>query len=387
MSRAGTRPQERAPSSSDRMIDDRLRRAARRLYLGTRGPLLLAAGLLRHRVPPPPPDRVASLLALRTDRIGDMALTTAALQDLRDHFDRASITILAPPGPLALLEGHPAVDRRHALDRSSLPAVLVRKFDLVVDFTPDASLEGAILAARTRAQLRAGFAAAGREVFFNITGPAARRDRHIIELNQDLLAALGVPPRQNRPALYVTQQERGEAQSLYGSLGAASPRVVIHPGGRYPTQRWIPEHYAQVITWLTERHGVACIVLSGPGEEHLAREICEATPDALLAGVRSVRGMMGLIATSDLFIGNNSGPLHVAGALGVPTVSVMGPTDPVRFEPRGPADTVVRHQLSCSPCDRGRCWHHTCLREISPEEVVVEAEAALALALPHLEVQ
>jgi heptosyltransferase-2/heptosyltransferase-3 len=177
--------------------------------------------------------------------------------------------------------------------------------------------------------------------------------------------------------LQITPDEMTDAHGRLASLGTAAPRVAVHPGGHFPTQRWAPERFAEVITGLTERTGATCLVLAGPGEESLVERVVAATPDALAVGDLSVRGMMALIAACDLFIGGNSGPLHVAGALGVPTISVMGPTDPARFAPRGPADRVVRRKLPCSPCGRGRCWHHTCLRAIDPEEVLAEAEAAL----------
>jgi lipopolysaccharide heptosyltransferase II len=368
----------------DRMLGDRLRRALRALYLAARAPALLALAPLRWRVPrPPPPSRVARLLVVRADRLGDMALTTAALQDLRDHFRKAEITVLAPPGPLALLEAHPAADHLVPLGEAGLPRDLVGRFDLAIDFTPDASLRGALLVAHSRAPFRAGFAAAGRQALFNLKAPAARRERHVLDLNRELVESLGAPSRAERPALHVRPEEKGEAQARLSALGAAAPRVAVHPGGYYPSQRWSPESYAELVAGLTARCGAACIVLAGPGEEDLARRVCAATPDALAAGPQSVRGLMALLASCDLFVGNNSGPLHVAAALGVPTVSVMGPTDPRRFAPRGPADRVLRHDLPCSPCDRGRCWHHTCLRSIEAAEVLAEAEAALAGLLPR----
>ncbi len=382
----GRRVRFETRSPRDRMVIDRLRRAARAVYLTARAPALLVLSPLRWRAPrPPQPSRVARLLVVRTDRLGDMALTTAALQDLREHFRKAEITVLAPAAPLALLEAHPAVDRLVPLTGAGLPRDLVGRFDLAIDFTPDESLRGGFLVARSRAPFRAGFAAAGRQAFFNLKSPRAARERHILDLNRDLVASLGAAPRAERPALYVRPEEKGAAQARLAALGAAAPRVAVHPGGHYPSQRWSPECYAELVAGLTARRGAACIVLAGPGEEDLARRVCAATPDALAAGPQSVRGLMALVASCDLFVGNNSGPLHAAAALGIPTVSVMGPTDPRRFSPRGPADRILRRDLPCSPCDRGRCWHHTCLRTIDADEVLAEAEAALSSRLPREE--
>ncbi len=369
----------------DRMAADRLRRAARLVYLAARAAFLTAAGLLRRRQRrPPPPSRVSRILVIRCDRLGDMALTTPALQDLRGHFRNAEITVLAPPAPLSLLAGHPAVDHRAPLSGRRLPADFVGRFDLVVDFTPDETLRGALLARATRARFRLGFHAFGRQACFSLRGPRADPRRHVLDLNRDLMVALGIEPRDRRPALHVTPDERGAAQARLASLGAAAPRVVVHPGGHYPSQRWPAERFAEIVTALTGRNGAACIVVAGPDEQDLVRRICGATPDALATGPLAVREMMAVIASCDLFIGNNSGPLHLACALGLPTVSVMGPTDPLRFAPRGPADRVVRRDLPCSPCQRARCWHHTCLRSVEPEEILAQAEAAL-LTLPARE--
>jgi len=368
----------RVERPADRMIADRLRKGGRRAWLALRTSFLLLAWLFRRRERrPPAPARVHRLLVLRTDRLGDMALTTPALADLRAHFRKAEITVLAPPAPLELLRHHPAVDRLVALTGRRLPEEMAGRFDLVVDFTPDEDLLGALLARATRAPLRAGFRAAGRQAFFSLPGRRAEARRHIVEMNRDLLETLDVPARAARPELNVTPEERGLAQSRLSALGAAAPRVAIHPGGHYPSQRWSPEDFAVVIERLTERTGAACVVIAGPQERGLAARIAAATPDALVIGALDVRELMGLLSVCDLFVGNNSGPLHVAAALGVPTVSVMGPSDPLRFSPRGPADRVVRRDLPCSPCQRARCWHHTCLRAIEPEEVAAQAEASL----------
>jgi len=192
-----------------------------------------------------------------------------------------------------------------------------------------------------------------------------------------------VPAGDGGPSLHLSAEERGQAGATLASLGAASPRVVLHVGGHHPSQRWSPERFGELIGLITGRTAAACVVLCCPGEDRLVTRVLAATPDALIAPCRSVRVMMSLIGGCDLFVGNNSGPLHVAGALGIPTISVMGPTDPQRFSPRGPADGVVRRGLACSPCARASCWHHSCLRQIEPEDVLTEVESVLSRIQPR----
>jgi len=361
----------------DAMFGDRCRRLARAAWLAARTPVLRARGIGRRRASPPLPTLVSRILAVRTDRIGDMALTTAALADLKGHFTHARITVLAPPAPLALLEHHPAVDRLVPLTGRHLPPEMAGRFDLAIDFTPDERLLGARLVGASRAPWRIGLARAGREIHFTLPGPKSRDDRHLVDLHRDLLAALGIAGSATEPALVVTPPERAAALARLAAFGAGSPRVLVHPGAHEESQRWAPERFAETIARLTERAGAACLVAAGPGEEELACRIAELTPDALALGTLSVRELMAVIAACDLFVGNNSGPLHVAAALGVPTVSVMGPTDPRRFAPRGAANSVLRLDLPCSPCRRGRCWHHTCLLGIDADPVIAAAVAIL----------
>ena len=368
------------PLPVDPQIVDRARAWAREAWHLVRAPALHLTHLLRRRAMPPAPTLVHHLLVLRTDRIGDLVLSTPLLTDLRAYYRHARITVLAPSQPLSVLHAHPAVDRLLALEAPRLPDEVRGRFDLVLDLTPDATLVGARLAKATGAPWRAGFRAAGREVFFTLPSPPARRERHIVDLNGDLLTALGIPAPTRVPVLHLTPAERKAAEARTMALGAASPRVVVHPGGHYPSQRWAPERFAEVIARLTESHGAACIVVSGPGEERLAERIARLTPDALLPGPLDVRGLMGILALADLYVGNNSGPLHLAAALGVPTLSLMGPSDPRRFAPRGISDSVLRLSLSCSPCQRGRCWHHTCLSGITPAQVASRASALLRYA-------
>jgi ADP-heptose:LPS heptosyltransferase len=368
---------DRVALPPDAMLDVRLRSTARRLVLAARAPVLLARGLFRRRTAPPVATLVQRILVLRTDRLGDMVLTTGALVDLRAHFKHARITVLAPPGALALLEGHPAVDHLVPLQGSRLPAELEGRFDMAIDFTPDESLAGARLAAATRATWRAGFAAAGRQAYFTLPSPPARAGTHMVDLNRDLLEAIGVTRRESEPTLPVSEKERAWALARVAAQGAAQPRILVHPGGHFDSQRWPAERFAEVIERLTESAGAACLVAWGPLEDELARRISGATPDALPIGPLSVRELVAVTSIVDLFLGNNSGPLHVAAALGVPSLSLAGPTDLQRFAPRDAAARVLTRSVACSPCGRGRCWHHTCLTSIEPRAVIAAACALL----------
>jgi ADP-heptose:LPS heptosyltransferase len=362
----------------DRMIADRARRCVGVLGLSTRAIGLHVLWLFRRRERRPPhPSRVSRILAVRAGGLGGMALTSAALQDLADHFRKAELTVLAPAAPLSLLEAHPAVARRTVLAGTEWPPDLPQDFDLAIDFTADEALSTARLVAQSRSRFRIGFSGAGRQVFFSLAGPRLDRHRHILDLNRDLVAALGSEAQPPRPVLHVTADEKETARRHLARLGVASPRIMVHPGGARPSGRWPAENFAEVISSLTGSTGAACLVLGGPGEERVVERVCAATPDALPLRAPSVREMMALIAACDLFLGNLSGPLQVAGALGIATVAVIGPDDPGRLAPRDPADRFVRKDLPCAPCDRRICWHHTCLRAVGPEEVLQQAEGAL----------
>ncbi len=162
---------------------------------------------------------------------------------------------------------------------------------------------------------------------------------------------------------------------------ASEPLIGIHPGATGgAAKRWIPEHYAEVADRLASAHRGRVVLLGGPGELNLTREIRSRiqAPVIDLAAKTSLVELMGALAALSVLVTNDSGPMHLAAALGTPTVAIFGPTDERETAPMGRNSRVLRRHVDCSPCLLKDCpTDHRCMTEVGVEEVLAAATPLL----------
>jgi ADP-heptose:LPS heptosyltransferase len=339
------------------------------LYFLFRLPLIVALKLLcpaRRKTG----GALSKILILRLDRLGDLVLSLPFIEGLRAAHPSAKIDILVRPYLAALagmIEGIDGVILYHGMADAfrNLPG---RGYDVAVDMLVGYSLEPAAAALATRSGVRIGFRGGFREVLFTSSVDAgASSGKGMVELGLELLKPLGAGITTTVPRLFKGKRELAEGVG-----------IVIHPGGHYASQRWAPENFAKAARSLAERYGARVTVVGGPGDRGSVAAIMGSMgPLAARAEFPDLKGLAGILRSASIVICNNSGPLHLAAALGVPTVSVMGPTDPVLWRPRGEHQEVVRGLVKCSPCQRGECADHRCLKMITPDEVVARAAKIL----------
>jgi lipopolysaccharide heptosyltransferase II len=154
-----------------------------------------------------------------------------------------------------------------------------------------------------------------------------------------------------------------------------SPYAVLLPGTNWPTKRWPVEHFAAMVAPLHERFGLRTVVAGSPSDRDLASRITGATD---VTGATSLPQLVALLQGAHVVVANDSGPMHIASALGRPLVTPYGPTSPVRTGPYGRMDTVVRLDIVCSPCYSRTCSHQSCLQWLGPEHLLREIERQLA---------
>ncbi|MCR4310004.1 MAG: lipopolysaccharide heptosyltransferase II [Deltaproteobacteria bacterium] len=340
-------------------------------------------------------DPPASLLVRATNWLGDAVMTTPALAGLRGAFPGARIVLLAKPLVAELFRHHPDVDEvivyerpgRHegTLGRLRLAGELRRRrFDgaLLLQNAFDAAL----LAFLARIPERAGYPTDGRRLLLSLPVPLTHAilQRHEVEYYLCLLDGLGVPrPEPPTLKLLVTDEERAGIGSRLASLGLTpgTPIVAINPGATYGSaKRWYPDRFAAVADALSEEWGAAVVVVGSPAEAPLAGEIVAAARRGVvnLAGKTTVREMMALLSLSSFLVTNDSGPMHIGAALGVPLVAIFGPTDWRRTSPWTSLAKVVRVEIDCSPCRRRVCDRgHECMLGVTPEMVVDAARQLL----------
>src|SRR5713226_2266679 len=344
------------------------------------------------------PGALRRILVRGTNWIGDAVLTTPALAALRAGFPQAKIAVLVKPAIAELLAGHPAVDEIVLYrdpgphtglgGKLSLARQLSRgRYDLAVLFQN--AFEAAALTALAGIPNRYGYATDGRSFLLTHRVPLTPkiRRKHQVEYYLELLRPLGIPVVPTAPMLRTTPGEDAAVVEQLQAFGVKPDQVVIglNPGSVYGSaKRWLPERFAQAADRLAADHGACVLIFGGRGEEELGHAIAGmmTAPTIVLSGYTTVRQLMALIKRCRLFITNDTGPMHIAAAFGVPLVAIFGPTNPATTSPYGPGHELIRHPVECSPCLLRECpIDHRCMQGIGVD--MVHAAAVRQLATQH----
>jgi len=340
--------------------------------------LSLRAVRVRFRVKPsavaPDLKQCETILVLRTDRLGDAVLTFPFVQSLKSAVPEAEVVYAVQESWEKLFQDQTDVDQVIGLPKSfqQQAAILADAHpDLIFDPRTDSVMETALLCEKSRAKWCIGFAGYGRERCFSSYRPPPNDHRHfsdeafdLLELWPDLnLKPLIIPFLEvPLPSRSWWKARRSEHAAL--SLGY----ICIHPGAFYETQRWPLDHFLKLSHRIREKLKRPVIWL-GREDVGLPVSTLEDDPGTLCLSNLTIDQLAAVLGDGAAFVGNNSGPLHLACALGVPTVSVMGPTVPHRWWPLGAEHRVARLGVACSPCNLGWCSHHTCLNAIGVDQV------------------
>ena len=313
--------------------------------------------------------------------LGDVVLSLAALRDLRRHFPAAWLSVLARPSVAGLYRALPEVDaileaRGHAAEVASLRGA----GDLAVMF-PN-SFGTALAAWRAGVPERWGYATDGRALLLTrrCRVPASVRGRSQVYYYRAMLEGLGLvgegPPD---TSLACPPEWSAEGAALLGDEG---PWIGINAGAAYGTaKRWLPERFAAVAELVARRQGARVAIVGGPAERPLGEAIAAQlrVKSRLVAGETTLAGLVGVLSRLRLLLTNDSGPMHVAAALGTPQVAVFGSTDWAETAPVAENATIVREDVPCSPCLLRECpIDHRCMTRVDVDRVAQAAFSLLA---------
>lgn len=328
---------------------------------------------MRGRSGAPALSAVRSILAVRLDLMGDLVFTLPALRALRGRAPEARLTVLVLPYAADLLMGLPFVDRVVTVDVNrwrrpggwiggpglrqlgrALREVREERYDLCVSFYGRVGAAAALLSG---ARCLVGYEAEGFRFSFDVGLPGARyrQRRHEAEYCLDLVRALGASVDGCRPELEVDPVAAARVEGLLRDAGVGPKErlVALHPGAlNMAAKRWMPDRWAIVADRVQRELGRRVVLVGSDSELPLVESVRQgmSTPSLMLAGKTSVAELVALLARCELFMGGDSGPLHVASALGVPSVSVYGPTDPGITGPLGDRARVLWADVECAPC-------------------------------------
>jgi ADP-heptose:LPS heptosyltransferase len=311
-----------------------------------------------------------NILIIRQDEIGDMITSLPVLDALRARYPQAQITVWCSGLTRSLIEHHPAVDRVVVSRKELNPP-----YDLLIDLR--GSLESLCYALvhppcfrldRGTVRFRNKFALPyhPHEVFTNL------------QVIQPLLDRSPDSPALN---LYLAQEDYTVAEQFLQSHGISS-FCLFHTGARRPLRRWPLVKFARLAVALKEQYGWD-IVLTGTEDdrqdiEQLQKHISFKT--YAFIGY-SLRQLAALASRAVCFIGNESGPMHIAAAMKIPVIGLFGPGEPHTFSPFGPRATYLHHRLPCNPCDQIHCVqpHNPCINLIEVDEVLVKVKEVMCI--------
>jgi heptosyltransferase-2 len=325
------------------------------------------------------------ILIRATNWVGDAIMALPALRAVRSRFPDAEITILARPYVAAIYKNQQICDNMMFADHKSdiLSQLRSQKFDTALLLQN--AFEAAWLTWRAGIPERIGYARDGRRLLLTKAVPVpkpgeipAHEQYYYLELLRRA-GWLDSLPNESFITLNVPEENRQRAAEFLLSNGVKPDglRVAIGAGASYGSAKcWPPDRFAELANRLQAKSGVDIILFGTAAEAPVSSAIRAGMPRTPidLTGKTAINDLPALLSQCHLFVGNDSGAMHVAAAVGLPVVAVFGPTDPLGTAPVAPRCSIVQERPYCSPCFLRRCpTDHRCMTRVTPE--VVEAAA------------
>lgn len=317
--------------------------------------------------------------------IGDLVMATPVLSDLRRAFPKARITAMCRSPICELLREDPEIDELFCFSkatglgrRSERKSIIEKlgqgKYDLGILLTH--SLSSAWWFWQGKVSNRLGYECNGRRLLLNhsLSLPENIQNQHLVVTYKTLLKPLGVPISETPPRLYLSPKEVACGSALLKQRGVPDGAVIvgINPGATYGSAKcWLPERFREVAERLLLDQEIYLVFFGDQATASLVGEICEGLPPRVinLAGTTTLRELASIISLCDVVLTNDSGPMHIADALGTPIVALFGSTSEIVTGPYR-SGTVIHKHVECSPCYQRTCpIDFPCMKKIEADEV------------------
>ncbi|MBD3181413.1 lipopolysaccharide heptosyltransferase II [Candidatus Poribacteria bacterium] len=333
-------------------------------------------------------DNINKILIIRNDGIGDLLNSTPAISALRKSYNKAKITVMAKYPCDEILFMNPDVDNilvytaRSLIERIQFLCKINREnYDMVVVLQNSSFCN--FIASISCAKYRIG--SKGKRFSFALTHKMKKEyskgQRHEIQRNLDLVEIVGAYTDNLNLVFQLSEEERNWSSDYLRKNGIEENDKIIgiHPGGSSFDKLWPVKNFALVADSLVAKYNARILIFNGPQENDLMEKINGLIQSQYvnISGV-SLRQFADILQKCSLFICNDSGPMHIAAALRVPTVAIFGPTDYIRWKPHNDKAVVVRLDTDCWPCSAHKCnKDYECIKALSVEKVLDAAVSIL----------
>ena len=346
-------------------------------------------------------DQIKRVVVRSANWVGDAAMSIPALRELRHLLPHAHIRLVSRSGTAGLFTETNFIDELSVSDRSdwlSLGNEIAEwksgRFDLAILF-PN-SFQVALIAALARVPVRLGYAAQGRGFLLShpLPLPEWRGSRHevfyylnvVSELERLLSGTSQIMEREPDVSLQVSDERQIEASEVLRRMGARDGHtlVALCPGSiNSRAKRWPAERYAALADRLIDEFDAEVLLIGSPGERDVSVQVAShmRRHPIIATGTTDLSSATAMLSLVDLLVTNDTGPAHIASALGRPTLVIFGPTNPLTTPPFSSAAEIIRRPPVCAPCMLRDCpIDHRCMTAISPDDVFQRAAALLGMS-------
>jgi heptosyltransferase II len=338
-----------------------------------------------------PREGIDKILIRGTNWIGDAVLTLPAVASIRATYPQAHIAMLAKPWVAGIYELFSGLDEIIIYENTFDTPIGVfrlarmlkgKKFDAAILLQN--AVEAAIIVIAAGIPLRAGYDSDARGLLLThrVRRTEEIKKTHQIDYYLEMVKSLGCVPvdREMHMEIKISLLDAGNVLRKF--IPETKKTIIgIAPGATYgPAKKWFPDRFAAVADKLDEKFSTQGILLGGKADREVAQEVQKLARTKLinLAGKTTLREAIFLISQCRLFISNDSGLMHIAGALNIPTIALFGSTNPATTSPAGNKSIIVRREVSCSPCLKETCpTDFRCMKMISVEDVFAAAQNML----------
>jgi heptosyltransferase-1 len=324
------------------------------------------------------------ILIIKPSSLGDVIHSFPFLNSLKSCFPRAEIHWLIARGLEGLVAGHPMIDTYITINKDTWKKITEagrtitevkqlfkrlrgERYDLVIDL--QGLLRSGILTMATRAPVRVGFREAreGSRLFYNRKIPGGR-NVHAVDRYLRIAEALGCEKAQPGFPFPLVGDTSDRIEQLTGGIAGYA---VMVPGARWKTKIWPAEYFGLLAAKLP----LKTFVVGGADDISIAEAVVRASEGRAvsLAGKTSLQELIKIIRRARFVCSNDSGPMHIAAARGIPVIAVFGPTSPVRTGPYGTGHIIITSDVPCSPCFKKKCRDLRCMEGITVEDVYQKA--------------
>ncbi len=319
------------------------------------------------------------ILIIKPSSLGDVVHSLPFLYAVKDAFPKAEIHWVIAKGLEGLLENHPMVKRLWIINKDQWKNLKnidgtireVRRlfkylkdeaYDVVIDL--QGLVRSGLLTYATRASVRIGFKEAreGSSLFYTHKVKGGK-EIHAVDRYLKIASAIGCEITGVRFPMPLVKESL-EVRKLKDDMGNYA---VIVPGARWKTKRWPPASFGSLASMLD----IKTVIVGSSGDTGIAKgiEFCSGGKALSMAGNTSIKELISIIRNARYVVSNDSGPMHIAAAFGIPVVAIFGPTNPVRTGPYGKNHIIVKSDIQCAPCYKKNCKTIQCMDEISVEKV------------------